>query len=86
MKKAELYRLLGNENRQKILAELKKGDFYFTDLVEVLGINPSSLSFNIRKLQQQGLVNRRLEQDELRYSRYSLTEKGKEITSEYIEK
>ena len=82
----KVFRLLGSDKRYNILKELKENnEEYSTDFIEALQMNPNTLNFHLGKLQDGGLVNRGLEEKDLRYSKYFLTNKGKKVVDNFIE-
>ena len=57
-KRAELFKVLGVENRLRIIELLKeKGPLCVNDLAEELGVSPSAVSQHLKVLKYAGLVN-----------------------------
>ncbi|WP_297058869.1 metalloregulator ArsR/SmtB family transcription factor [Thermosulfurimonas sp.] len=54
-----LFKALADENRLRILEELKGGERSVTELVESLGISQPLVSHHLRELKLAGLVDRR---------------------------
>lgn len=72
-----LLRLVGEENRLKILCILKQGQHCVCEIEEHVSQSQSLISHHLKSLKDAGLV-----EDEKKglWVHYSLTEKGKEIT------
>lgn len=58
---AEAFRMLGDENRIKILVALLQGETSVNCLAELIGANPSTVSQHLAKLRLAGLVTARRE-------------------------
>lgn len=52
-------RALGDENRARAVAALAGGELCLCQIIEVLGLSPSTVSKHMSILQQAGLVERR---------------------------
>lgn len=73
-----LLKLIGEENRLKILCILREGSHCVCELMEHVTLSQSLISHHLKDLKEAGIV-----QDEKRglFVYYSLTKKGKEITN-----
>lgn len=58
---ADAFRMLGDENRIKILVALLQGESSVNCLAELVGANPSAVSQHLAKLRLAGLVTVRRE-------------------------
>ncbi|RNA70108.1 ArsR/SmtB family transcription factor [Alteribacter keqinensis] len=56
---AQLFKLIGDKTRLKMLAILYKDDCCVCELVEVFQMSQPSISQHLRKLKQAGIVNER---------------------------
>ncbi len=59
---AKLFKLLGDVSRLKVVASLNKEPMYVELISERLELNPSTVSFHLKKLEQAGLVASKKEQ------------------------
>src|SRR5262245_9561754 len=50
-----------------------------SELVDVLGVDPSTVTKTLQRLEQAGLVERRQDAEDARVSRVSLTPKGRDL-------
>jgi predicted transcriptional regulator len=58
----KILKTLGDHSRMKILASLKREPMYQELLAERLKLNPSTVSFHLKKLEEQGIVTSKKEQ------------------------
>lgn len=70
--RVKLFKILGDKSRLKIVAMLIEEPSYVELLSERLGLNPSTVSFHLKKLEQIGLVRSEKEQY---YTMYYLDKK-----------
>lgn len=69
----KLYKVLADKSRLKILASLNKEPMYQELIASRLKLNPSTVSFHIKKLEEVGLINASKEQY---YKVYSLNKES----------
>jgi ArsR family transcriptional regulator len=67
MDSAELLDLLGNENRRRILRLLARKPCYVTEISEYLGVSPKAVIDHLRKLDEAGLVESRVDDHRRKY-------------------
>ena len=67
MDSAELLDLLGNENRRRILSLLAQKPCYVTEISEYLGVSPKAVIDHLRKLEEAGLVESRVDDQRRKY-------------------
>lgn len=67
MDSAALLDLLGNENRRRILRLLARKPCYVTEISEYLGVSPKAVIDHLRKLEQAGLVESRVDDQRRKY-------------------
>lgn len=60
--RVRLFKLLGDKSRLKIIAMLMEKPMYVELISDRLGINPSTVSFHLKKLEHVGLVHSEKEQ------------------------
>ena len=79
----KLFKVLGDKSRLKILASLQKEPMYVDLLSERLGVNASTVSFHLKKLEQENLVTSKKDQYYMVYyiNADKLDENIKEIIS-----
>ena len=65
---ASLFKVLGDTTRTKILAVLEKGELNVTDISNLVGLNISAISHQLRILRQAKLIKPRKVGKEVRYS------------------
>ena len=65
---ASLFKILGDTTRTKILAVLEKGELNVTDISNLVGLNISAISHQLRILRQAKLIKPRKVGKEVRYS------------------
>ena len=65
---AQLFKVLGDTTRTKILAVLEKGELNVTDISSLVGLNISAISHQLRILRQAKLIKPRKVGKEVRYS------------------
>jgi hypothetical protein len=58
----KLFKVLADKSRLKIVASLNKEPMYVELISERLGLNPSTVSFHLKKLEQNNLVTSQKEQ------------------------
>jgi len=68
---------------RRILEALAKRDKRPMELKEELGLPDSTLHVSLRKLEEMGLVERKV--SDKKYAVYGLTERGREVVKEFIE-
>ncbi len=56
---AELFKILSDPNRVRLIALLAQGETCVHDLAHLLGVTPSAVSHQLRLLRHQGLVQAR---------------------------
>jgi ArsR family transcriptional regulator len=71
MDSAALLDLLGNENRRRILKLLAQRPFYVTEISDSLGVSPKAVIDHLRKLDEAGLVESRVDDSRRKYFRIS---------------
>ena len=69
MDSAALLDLLGNENRRRILRLLARRPFYVTEISDSLGVSPKAVIDHLRKLEEAGLVESRVDDGRRKYFR-----------------
>ena len=67
MNSAALLDLLGNENRRRILRLLAQKPCYVTEISEYLGVSPKAVIDHLRKLEEAGLVESRVDDQRRKY-------------------
>jgi ArsR family transcriptional regulator len=67
MDSAALLDLLGNENRRRILRLLARKPCYVTEISEYLGVSPKAVIDHLRKLDEAGLVESRVDEQRRKY-------------------
>lgn len=67
MDSAALLDLLGNENRRRILRLLARKPCYVTEVSEYLGVSPKAVIDHLRKLEDAGLVESRMDDRRRKY-------------------
>ncbi|GAB3683790.1 ArsR family transcriptional regulator [Salinarchaeum chitinilyticum] len=67
MDSAALLDLLGNENRRRILRLLARKPCYVTEISEYLGVSPKAVIDHLRKLEDAGLVESRMDERRRKY-------------------
>jgi ArsR family transcriptional regulator len=67
MNSAALLDLLGNENRRRILRLLARRPYYVTEMSDYLGVSPKALIDHLRKLEEAGLVESRVDDRRRKY-------------------
>jgi ArsR family transcriptional regulator len=67
MNSAALLDLLGNENRRRILRLLAQKPCYVTEISEYLGVSPKAVIDHLRKLEEAGLVESRVDEGRRKY-------------------
>ena len=67
MDSAALLDLLGNENRRRILRLLARKPCYVTEISEYLGVSPKAVIEHLRKLENAGLVESRVDDQRRKY-------------------
>ena len=71
MDSAALLDLLGNENRRRILRLLAQRPCYVTEISDSLGVSPKAVIDHLRKLENSGLVESRVDERRRKYFRIS---------------
>lgn len=71
MDSAALLDLLGNENRRRILRLLARKPCYVTEISEYLSVSPKAVIDHLRKLEESGLVESRVDEQRRKY--FSIT-------------
>jgi ArsR family transcriptional regulator len=67
MDSAALLDLLGNENRRRILRLLARKPCYVTEISDYLGVSPKAVIDHLRKLEDAGLVESRVDSQRRKY-------------------
>ena len=67
MDSAALLDLLGNENRRRILRLLARKPCYVTEISDYLGVSPKAVIDHLRKLEDAGLVESRIDDGRRKY-------------------
>ncbi|SEW02260.1 metalloregulator ArsR/SmtB family transcription factor [Natrinema salifodinae] len=67
MDSAALLDLLGNENRRRILRLLARKPCYVTEISEYLGVSPKAVIEHLRKLEEAGLIESRVDDQRRKY-------------------
>ncbi|MFP9060238.1 ArsR/SmtB family transcription factor [Natrialbaceae archaeon A-chndr2] len=67
MDSAGLLDLLGNENRRRILRLLSRKPCYVTEISEYLGVSPKAVIGHLRKLEDAGLIESRVDDQRRKY-------------------
>jgi ArsR family transcriptional regulator len=67
MDSAALLDLLGNENRRRILRLLARRPCYVTEISDYLGVSPKAVIDHLRKLEDAGLVESRVDDQRRKY-------------------
>jgi len=65
---ADLFKILGDKTRTKILAVLEKGELNVSSISELVGLNISAISHQLRLLRQAKLIKPRKVGKEVLYS------------------
>ncbi|MDR3291562.1 MAG: metalloregulator ArsR/SmtB family transcription factor [Methanobrevibacter sp.] len=68
MDSSELFKILGDFNRIRIIEALSKEELYVNELVALLGIGKSTVSHHLRHLRSSGLVKYRKQDKKIFYS------------------
>ena len=72
--------LLGNKWKPLILRELLEGTKRYNELTrKVVGVSPKVLTENLRELEEDGILNRKVYPEVPPRVEYSLTEKGNDL-------
>lgn len=71
MESAALLDILGNENRRRILRLLARRPCYVTEISDSLGVSPKAVIDHLRKLDDAGLVESRVDEGRRKYFRIS---------------
>lgn len=71
MDSAALLDLLGNENRRRILRLLAQRPCYVTEISDALGVSPKAVIDHLRKLDDAGVVESRVDDGRRKYFRIS---------------
>lgn len=74
---SSLLKLVGDDSRLKILCILRQGEHCVCEIIQHLGLSQTLVSHRLKDLKDFGLVSDRKDS---KWSYYSLTDKGKEIT------
>ena len=81
------YGALKNPYRWKAFIEIEKNPgIYFSDLARKINIERGLLAYHIGVLHATELIERTLERESKRISKYKITEKGKQILRELSSK
>lgn len=72
--------LIGDEHILCIIGNLREGGMRFNELQRALGINPTTLTDRLTKLEKAGFVDKKKETLDKMSVLYELTEKGRGIT------
>jgi ArsR family transcriptional regulator len=67
MDSGALLDLLGNENRRRILQLLARKPCYVTEISDYLGVSPKAVIDHLRKLEEAGLVESRVDDQRRKY-------------------
>jgi ArsR family transcriptional regulator len=67
MDSAALLDLLGNRNRRRILRLLARKPCYVTEISEYLGVSPKAVIDHLRKLEDAGLIESRVDDQRRKY-------------------
>ncbi|WP_232686341.1 ArsR/SmtB family transcription factor [Halobacterium zhouii] len=67
MDSGALLDILGNENRRRILRLLARKPCYVTEISEYLGVSPKAVIDHLRKLEEAGLVESRVDDRRRKY-------------------
>jgi ArsR family transcriptional regulator len=67
MDSGALLDLLGNENRRRILRLLARKPCYVTEISDYLGVSPKAVIDHLRKLEEAGLVESRVDEQRRKY-------------------
>ncbi len=81
-----LFHMFGNRNRLAILTALaeENSPHSFSDLRELLRLNPNTLAFHLESLEYTGLVSHELvDNEKRRYSMYYATTHARELLRKY---
>lgn len=60
----------------------KNGECTQNELAKALGVSPASIAVSVKRMQKNGVVEKTADGNDLRCNRISLTEKGRELTTE----
>ncbi|MFB6136851.1 MAG: ArsR/SmtB family transcription factor [Halobacteriaceae archaeon] len=71
MDSGALLDLLGNENRRRILRLLARKPCYVTEISEYIGVSPKAVIDHLRRLEEAGLVESRVDDGRRKYFRIS---------------
>ena len=77
-KLSSLLKLIGEENRLRLLCLLRQGEHCVCEIVEHFDMSQSLVSHHLSDLKQAGLI---IDKKQGRQVYYSLTKKGKKITN-----
>ena len=69
----QLFKCLADRSRLRILQSLLQEDMYAERLAQRLGVTPATVSFHMKKLEENGLVTSRADQY---YTMYTLRREG----------
>jgi len=85
-----LFRKVGLHKGQPLILALlwEKDGLTQKEIVEALGLRPSTVTIMLRRMEKAGLLQRKTDQQDMRFSRVYLTEKGQLLRErvELIEK
>jgi predicted transcriptional regulator len=85
--KLMVYGALDNPYRLKAFAEIaKKPGIYFSDLARKIGVERGLLAYHVGVLHAAELVEQTLERRSKQISKYTVTEKGKQVLRELSSK
>jgi len=76
--------LLETPSVRILLFLLEKGEVRYADLTKLIA-SRGTLSINIKELEEEGLIQRRVVTTKPIQAHYSLTEKGKEIAAHFYQ-
>ncbi|MDR3222506.1 MAG: metalloregulator ArsR/SmtB family transcription factor [Methanobrevibacter sp.] len=65
---SDLFKILGDFNRIRIIEALSKEELYVNELVDLLGVGQSTVSHHLRYLRSSGLVKYRKQNKKIFYS------------------
>jgi DNA-binding MarR family transcriptional regulator len=79
-------RSVASDHQVRILNRLDQSDpVMLTELAEAMGVTAATMSVNVRRLAEAGLVSRARDPDDRRVQNVRLTEKGEKVRSERAE-
>ncbi|MDD4311847.1 MAG: metalloregulator ArsR/SmtB family transcription factor, partial [Eubacteriales bacterium] len=79
---AKIFKAFCDENRLKVLEQLRGGEQCACALIESLGIGQSALSYHMKILVESGIVSARMEG---KWTHYSISEAGSARARELLE-